>query len=165
MIIRRVHVAEASLLHALRLEVDGKSSGPLGHPLQRQLATQEGEIKQQLADLGSFTVGAFMDDRLVGAASIAPTLSLPNWFGLFAVAVSGEFRGCRLGRPLVTGCLAYAGSKNAEGVTLEVNVPNPVAKALYDSLGFEVWNISERAYSYEGIQYDQLSMRKRLGGA
>jgi len=66
---------------------------------------------------------------------------------------------------LVTECLAYAGSKNAEGVTLDVNVPNPVAKALYDVLGFEVWNISERAYSYEGIQYDQLSMRKRLGEA
>ncbi len=153
------------MLHALRLEVDGSSSGPLGHPSQRQLATQEAEINRQLADLESFTVAAFMGDRLVGAASIAPTLLLPNWFSLFAVAVSSEFRGCGLSRPLVTECLAYAGSKNAEGVTLDVNVPNPVAKALYDVLGFEVWNISERAYSYEGIQYDQLSMRKRLGEA
>jgi ribosomal protein S18 acetylase RimI-like enzyme len=73
-----------------------------------------------------------MDDRLVGAASIAPTLLLPNWFSLFAVAVSGEFRRCGLSRPLVTECLAYAGSKNAEGVTLDVNVPNPVAALTHD---------------------------------
>ena len=160
--IRRLEVSDAPLLHALRVAVDAESPGPLGPAAQRQRAVRLQQITLELAAQQGATFGAFLQDKLVGAASIAPTPSVPNWFGLFGVAVTSEFRGQKISRALVCECLAHAASSGAEGVTLVVSVPNPAAKSLYESLGFEVWNTSERAYVYEGTQYDELSMRRFL---
>jgi ribosomal protein S18 acetylase RimI-like enzyme len=164
MLVRHLKIADAQLLETLRLAIDGDSPGTLGHPWQRKQTLLPEQIKLELSNQKFKTYGAFIQDRLVGAASIAPTLTVPNWFGLFAVGVIPEFRGRKISRILIELCLKHAVDSEAEGVVLEVNVPNPAAKSLYDSLGFEIWNTVENAYVFEGTQYSELSMRKFLKG-
>jgi ribosomal protein S18 acetylase RimI-like enzyme len=162
MLARRLKIAEAPLLQALRLVIDTDSPETMGYPWQRKQALLPEQITLELTNQKFAAYGAFIEDRLVGAACIGPTPDVPNWFGLFAVGVIPEFRGRKISRSLVDLCLAHATDSEAEGVILIVNVPNPAAKSLYDSLGFEIWNTPECTYIYEGIQYNQLIMRKFL---
>jgi len=113
------------------------------------------------------TYGIFVDEQLVGSASMSRMPESPldpdlqNWFGLSAVIVHPDFRGLGLGRALVCKCLDRAEQQGGKGMLLEVNVPN-VAKALYDSLGFEAWNVYECSYQHNGVRVDTVSMRKWL---
>jgi ribosomal protein S18 acetylase RimI-like enzyme len=165
MLVRRLKLEDAPFLEKLRLAIDADSPETLGYPLQRKQVLLPEQITLELTNQKFAVYGAFVEGRLIGAASIGPVPTVHNWFGLFAVGVIPEFRGRKISRILVDLCLTHATDTEAEGVILEVNVPNPVAKSLYDSLGFEIWNIAECAYIYEGIQYDQLSMRKLLKNA
>jgi ribosomal protein S18 acetylase RimI-like enzyme len=160
MLVRRLQLSDAALVHTFRVGNDADSPGTLGCLRQREQALSLEQIALELSNQQFATYGAFIDSRLVGTASIAPIPFVPSWFGIFAVGVMPEFRGHKISRILVDRCLVFASSENAEGVTLIVNVPNPAAKSLYESFGFEVWNTAESAYVYEGIQYDELSMRK-----
>jgi ribosomal protein S18 acetylase RimI-like enzyme len=164
MLVRKLKITDAPLLEALRLAIDADSPGTLGHPWQRKQALLPEQITLELTNQKFRVYGAFIKDRLIGTAAIAPTQTAPNWLGLFAVGVIPEFRGRKISRTLIELCLKHAVDSEAEGVVLEVNVPNPAAKSLYDSLGFEIWNANENAYVFEGTQYSELSMRKLLKG-
>jgi ribosomal protein S18 acetylase RimI-like enzyme len=164
MLVRNLKIADAPLLEALRLAIDADSPGTLGHPRQRKQSILPEQITLELTNQRFRVYGAFIQDRLVGTAAIAPTPTVPNWLGLFAVGVIPEFRGRKISRILIDFCLTYAMDSEADGIILEVNVPNPAAKSLYDSLGFEIWHTVENAYVFKGIQYSELSMRKFLKG-
>lgn len=149
---------------ALRAIVDGE--GTLGRPGERKRALTAEFLEDQILP-PSETFGSFLDGTLVGTAAVRRMPECPwdadatSWFGIAAVLVYPDFRKRGIGRALVNECLARATQLGAKGVLLEVNVPNP-ARALYESLGFEVWNVFEGAYVHEGQSFDQLSMRKRL---
>lgn len=164
MLIRQLNLSSASTLQKIRGVVD--IEGTLGRPAERQRALTTEFIENQLrAPFETF--GAFVSDELVGSASLCRMPESPidpeliNWFGLSAVIVHPDFRGQGLGRALVRECLSRAEQQGGKGMLLEVNVPNP-AKALYHSLGFEVWNVYEGVYQRNGQRIDQVSMKKLL---
>jgi ribosomal protein S18 acetylase RimI-like enzyme len=145
----------------LRLEVDNCS---IGSPPERQQSVRVEYIDQELRRPLSASFGVFLQDTLVGTSFTAPTPDVPGWYALFSVAVRPNFRGKKLSRGLLQQCVEHAQSAGASGITLVVNVPNPEAKALYDSFGFEVWNTLEHAYVCQDVRYSQLTMRKFLNG-
>lgn len=83
-----------------------------------------------------------------------------NWYVLSFILVHPNLRSRGVGRALVQECLSRAIDLIAEGVLLELFVPNHAAKSLYESFGFETWSEITRAYQYKGTQFYQASMRK-----
>jgi len=76
-----------------------------------------------------------------------------------AVTIGARRRG--LGRALVEELVAYARAHGAARVLLEVRASNAPAIALYESLGFERFNVRERYYA-DGE--DAVEMMLSLGG-
>lgn len=114
------------------------------------------------------TVGAFIGENLLGSASLSRMLRSPfdsdatQWFAISGVIVHPTFRKKGIGNKLLQYCLFQAREQHAKGLLLEVNVPNPSAKKLYESFGFENWNTHENAYIHDGQKFDRISMRLRL---
>ena len=168
MLIRRLALEDAVALQSLRGLVD--LNGALGRPAERQLALTIEHIRGQL--IASIeTIGGFIERSLVGSASLSRMpecifdAESTEWFGLSAIIVHPNFRGRGVGRALLNECLSRAAQHKAKGMLLELYVPNPAAKALYESLGFEAWNVFEGDFHYNNQRYDKVSMRKRLSGA
>ena len=57
-------------------------------------------------------------------------------------------------------CLHEAESSGAQDILLDVNIPNPNALKLYESLGFMKWNTSDPEYEFNGTHFSRVSMRK-----
>ncbi|OUE30711.1 tRNA N6-adenosine threonylcarbamoyltransferase [Clavibacter michiganensis] len=99
------------------------------------------------------------DDRILGYAG----LSCPR--GVHAadvqtIAVAEGSRGRGIGRALLTRLVAEAHARGAREVLLEVRADNPVAQALYASLGFEP--IAVRPHYYQPDDVDAVVMRAVL---
>jgi ribosomal protein S18 acetylase RimI-like enzyme len=156
------NVAALQILRSMS-DVDGR----FGSTQEKQISLSPQKINEQLCPPFE-TFGAFRNEILVGAASLSrmPDSSwdpdAANWFAISAVMVHPNHRGFGYGKALVVHCLDRVAQQCGKGVLLEVNVPNPAAKALYDNLGFEVWNVYEGAYEYGGTWFDRVSMKKLL---
>jgi ribosomal protein S18 acetylase RimI-like enzyme len=68
----------------------------------------------------------------VAVASQGPLLDVT------ALAVDPAHRGAGLGRALLSAAIDLARARGHDGVSLHVSTANPVARALYESAGFEV---------------------------
>ncbi|GAA2240957.1 tRNA (adenosine(37)-N6)-threonylcarbamoyltransferase complex transferase subunit TsaD [Herbiconiux moechotypicola] len=76
------------------------------------------------------------------------------------IALVERARGAGLGRRLMRALLGHARERGARQVFLEVRADNPVAKGLYDALGFEEIAVRPRYYQPDGV--DALVMRLEL---
>ncbi|CAQ00642.1 tRNA (adenosine(37)-N6)-threonylcarbamoyltransferase complex transferase subunit TsaD [Clavibacter sepedonicus] len=76
------------------------------------------------------------------------------------IAVADGSRGRGIGRALLTRLVAEAHARGAREVLLEVRADNPVAQALYASLGFEA--IAVRPHYYQPDDVDAVVMRAAL---
>jgi N6-L-threonylcarbamoyladenine synthase len=76
------------------------------------------------------------------------------------IAVAPEFRGRGLGRRLMNRLIAEARRREATDMFLEVRADNPVAQALYASLGFETIDRRRAYYQPDGV--DAIVMRATL---
>jgi ribosomal protein S18 acetylase RimI-like enzyme len=167
MLVRQLNPDSATALRELRCLVDVE--GTLGRLAERAQALKTERIREQLCSPYE-TFGAFVDENLVGSASLSLMSECPIepdreiWFALSAVMVHPDFRSQGIGRALVKQCISRAAEQRPNGMLLVVNVPNP-AKALYESLGFESWNVEEGTYEHNGQSRDQISMRLRLNAA
>ncbi len=74
------------------------------------------------------------------------------------IAVAPEARGLGLGRALMLVLLQRAEERRADRLFLEVRADNDVAKALYESLGFEEIAVRPHYYQPEGV--DAIVMRR-----
>lgn len=76
------------------------------------------------------------------------------------IALTPETRGSGQGRRLMLALLAEADRLGAREVFLEVRADNPVARALYTSLGFAEIGVRPRYYQPDGV--DAIVMRHEL---
>lgn len=92
-----------------------------------------------------------------------------GYAGLFApgaegdiqtIAVIPELRGQGVGRALMETLIEEARRRKVEQLFLEVRADNAVARALYDTLGFEI--IGERPGYYQPGNVAAVVMRKRV---
>ena len=76
------------------------------------------------------------------------------------IAVDPAARGLGLGRKLMDLLLSHARESRMREVFLEVRADNDVARALYDSLGFEALGVRPKYYQPDGV--DAVVMRLTL---
>lgn len=76
------------------------------------------------------------------------------------IAIDPSVRGAGNGRRLMNALLDEAASRGVREVFLEVRADNPVARALYDSLGFREIAVRPRYYRPDGI--DAIVQRLRM---
>lgn len=76
------------------------------------------------------------------------------------IAVAPELRGRGLGRRLMEALRAEARARGVRELFLEVRADNPVARSLYESLGFEAIAVRPRYYQPDDI--DAVVMRCEL---
>jgi ribosomal protein S18 acetylase RimI-like enzyme len=153
----------AALQHLRRSLLDEPTLGPIK---EREEAVLDAKILEDLSPPAT-TFGAF-DEFLIGAVSIRERLPQPfflepqKWYGVTSLMVRPDFRGKGFGRALIDQCVSWAVKKNAEGLLLVVNSPNPSAIKLYESCGFKKWDTAKGTYESNGEWFDTIHMSKLL---
>lgn len=107
---------------------------------------------------GSYTIGVFDDEKLVGVATLVQEskLKLKHKANILGVYVSPGKRGLGIGKRLMVEAINKA--KELEGVeqlNLTVVSTNASAKRLYSSLGFEVFGTEKRAMKIDQQYFDE----------
>ena len=109
------------------------------------------------------------EDRLIGYGGMWVIIDEAH---VTNIAVTGEFRGRRLGERLLAELGARAARLGAERMTLEVRPSNAVARRMYKKFGFEAVGLRPGYYSDNGedaiIMWSELpfgSGRSEGGGA
>ena len=99
---------------------------------------------------------AVIDSTVVGWCDITPQER--EWFahrGTLGIGVHPEFRHRGIGTSLMRATLAHAQKIGLERVELDVFASNPVAKQLYEKMGFVVEGTQRRARKVDG-EYDDI---------
>ncbi|AZS15426.1 GNAT family N-acetyltransferase [Paenibacillus lutimineralis] len=115
---------------------------------------------------GKFVLGAFDNNgSLVGIVafvreSVLKTVHKGNVFGMY---VAPEKRGIGLGKSLLLELINKARAcEGIEQINLAVMSENDYAKKLYNSIGFKVYGVEQRALKYNGMYFDEDFMVLRL---
>ena len=147
--IRRLTAQDASSYQQLRHEALQRE--PLAFTdsvAEHQSVTLE-TIKTRLtAAEDNFVMGAFIDRRLVGMAGFFRRKGekIRHRGGIWGVYVSEACRGQGVGRKLLAELISRIELlPGMEQVALAVSRQNASAKALYESLGFQVYGCEKRA--------------------
>ncbi|MEK5038501.1 GNAT family N-acetyltransferase [Sporosarcina sp. FSL K6-3457] len=109
----------------------------------------------------SITVGAFVDDQLVGVVTLfrESLAKLQHRANIIAMYVAPDQRGLGIGKSLMVEAIQVANNwAGVEQVYLTVVTTNESAKKLYASLGFEVFGIEKRALKVVDTYFDEEHM-------
>lgn len=135
------------------------------HP-EAFLSTYEIEVAQPIEDTEQklrpfddrFTIGAFLQDELVGTVTFIKethpkTMHKGN---IYAMYVSSAYREQKIGKSLIEQLIHIASEiEGLEQIGLTVISKNIAAKKLYLSLGFRVYGIEKNALKYEDEYWDE----------
>jgi ribosomal protein S18 acetylase RimI-like enzyme len=105
---------------------------------------------------GDFTLGAFNAERLAGVVTFVRASGRKNRHiaSIYAMYVASEARGAGYGRALMTSLIARARALDGlEQLKLAVVTTNTTARALYLSLGFEVYGVQRKALKLDDGRY------------
>lgn len=142
--------AEAWSREALRSEIEGDFRRYVVL-VDEPIASTSGSASDEASDEASENA------RVVGYAGL---LVIGTDGDIQTIAVSPEARGSGHGRRLMDTLLNEATKRGATQVFLEVRADNPVARALYTSLGFE--EIGIRPHYYQPDNVDAVVMRLQM---
>jgi ribosomal protein S18 acetylase RimI-like enzyme len=127
--------------------LEGLSRSPESYRARLGLERPEG---------GEFTLGAWSDDRLIGAISCErdPRVKVRHIGHLIGMMVRDEVQGLGMGRSLLDACLAEARQASGlEMITLTVTAGNDAAIHLYERAGFVRYGRLPRAICVAGTYY------------
>lgn len=96
---------------------------------------------------------AVSDGKVVGWCDIMPRNSRPVMahVGVLGIGLLPAFRGCGIGRRLMTAALDKARAKNLTRIELGVREGNDNAMALYKKTGFQVEGLQKKAFRIDGV--------------
>ncbi len=160
--IRSLEEADADIYFALRLE--GLETEPLAFGRSAEeyrLEPLEAVAARLKSGEAAFTLGAFLDGALVGAATFVRHANLKERHkgGVFAVYVRAAARGRGVGRALLEELIGRARALDGlEQLSLSVSTTQAAAQRLYRSLGFEDYGLERRALKAEGRYVDEAHM-------
>ena len=155
--VRALTPANAEEFRDLRLEGLTLYPEAFGASLEEEPAEPIGAWQGRLEDSNVF--GTFMRDRLTGVAGMyrRQGAKLAHQGVLWGLYVSEDARGRGAGRALVEAVISHAGGQVAQLIT-SVTITNGLARALYESLGFEVWGVQPRLLKIGDRYYDVAQM-------
>jgi len=105
----------------------------------------------------SYTIGAFINKKLVGVATLVVETKkkIQHRATIFAVYVYPKHRNVGIANKLLAELIKKAKSlPRVEQIYLTVTASNLPAKKLYHSIGFETYGIEKRALKIEDTYYD-----------
>jgi len=147
--IRRLTAQDATSYQQLRHEALQREPLAFTDSVAEHHATTLEAIKNRLsAAEDNFVMGAFIDDQLIGMAGFFRRKGekIRHRGGIWGVYVSEACRGQGVGRKLLAELISRIELlPGIEQVALAVSRQNASAKALYESLGFEVYGCEKRA--------------------
>jgi RimJ/RimL family protein N-acetyltransferase len=127
------------------------------------LKEEEKFIKELNKSPNNVMISAFIDDRLVGSASINPIGEKIRVLhrATFGIAIIKEAWNLGVGTALITEILDCANKAGYEQVELEVVTQNQRAIKLYERFGFKTYGTRENAFKFKDGSYssDYLMMK------
>ena len=162
---RKLAAADATAYWALRLEALEREPRSFGMTPEEHRSIRITEIAAQILKPGSFFVGAFDGDALVGIARFArePREKELHKGHIYGVYVTSTHRGQGIAKKLIqTIVTELKQDPTCEQLLLSVGTFNVAARATYLAMGFVPYGIEPRALK-EGDEYiDEEHMILRL---
>jgi len=148
--IRPLTPGDAQAFFEIRLEALEQVPGAFAESAEEFRATSIDAIEARLSRMGggSFLLGAFAGSRLIGTAGLARGERLKDRHKgrVWGVYVRSDHRAQGVGRELLSELIRRASLETGlEQVVLTVGTEQSAAKALYSSLGFEVFGRERHA--------------------
>lgn len=161
--IRRLIESDAGTFQDLRLRALREHPESFLDSYETELVTPVERVAAQLeaATPANFHLGAFADGRLVGMVHFyrQEGAKLHHRALIGELYVTPERRGQGIGKALLESCIEHARTlPELEDLVLWVILGNERAKALYESIGFEVFCIEPRTFKIDGRYYDGAGM-------
>jgi ribosomal protein S18 acetylase RimI-like enzyme len=169
-IIRPLEPADAGAYQTLRLRalLDRPAAFASSHEEERDTPLSDVATRLAPREHGAVVLGAFEGESLVGMAGVQREAlrKLAHKAVLWGVYVAPAARRRGIGRELVAAALARTGAMaGVRQILLGVNAANPVAIALYQSLGFQAFGVEPGFMLLDGTLHDEVQMVCRLDAA
>ena len=106
----------------------------------------------------------FHDEKLIGVGDVVTKERAESHIGVFGIIITKEWRKKGIGRFLMEKVIEEA-KKNIIGlqiITLGVFGNNPIAKQLYEKMGFKEYGILQKGIKYKGGLVDHIYMFKTV---
>lgn len=129
--------------------------------LEEESRYVEGFIKKA-EDNKAVKLLAFHKDELIGVCDITPKEKVESHIGVFGLTIKKEWRGKGIGKLIMEKTLEEAQKNMSELkiITLGVFSNNPVAKTLYEKMGFKEYGLLPKGIQYKGVLVDHIYMYK-----
>jgi ribosomal protein S18 acetylase RimI-like enzyme len=170
--IRQLHVSDAAAYHALRLRMlrihPDSFTSSYEEDVEKPLAWVERRLDPGPAAPDDFVLGAFADDKLVGSIgfNVEARAKQRHKGFIFGMYVAPEYVRQGIGRALLEQCVDRARRQTrVEQINLTVTASNAGARGLYESAGFTVFGVEERAIKVGDDYFAKAHMVLRLNGS
>lgn len=167
MIVRRLLPEDTPLYVPLRRQALEQEPHSFAASPANDRASSEEFVRGALSDPDQATFGAFAP-QLAGMVGIYrdPLIKARHKTHIWGMYVTPEDRGQGTGRMLIEAALEWA--RDQAGVTqvhLVVSTRTPIARKLYQSLGFSTWGVEPAALCINGELIDDEHMVRLLAGS
>ncbi|WP_322904206.1 GNAT family N-acetyltransferase [Paenibacillus campi] len=156
--IHRLDASHAEAYRQLRLEALEQYPEAFASSYEEELAWPIERFNDRLSTDDKFTIGAWLDQQLIGAVTLSPErrTKLKHRANIVAMYVRPEHRGSGTGRQLMQHAIGLARELGGiEQLYLSVMAHNEPAKRLYMALGFETYGKDWRALKIGDAYHDE----------
>ena len=107
---------------------------------------------------------AFCDNNLVGVSDISLKTGVKNHTGSFGISIAKDFRGEGIGKELMNLVISESvkNIKDLKIIELEVFGDNPIAKDLYEKMGFVEFGRLPEGIKHQDQFVDAILMYKKI---
>ena len=157
--IRVLEADDVAEFRSIRAEALFAEPLAFGMDYETFIAKTDDEMRATLPQVAdnSFTIGAFIDGKMVGSAGLFrhKMIKFRHGADLNAMYVVKSARGQGVGKALVLAVIERARTFDGlESISLTVTHSQEAAIAMYKSLGFVTWGRSKRTLRHDDVYVD-----------
>lgn len=158
MIVKKLTKYDAEDYRQIRLEALDKNPDSFGTTYQEEVIKTIEQFRARIpVDNNNFILGCFEDKYLIGIVAFnqESRIKLRHKAYISSMYVKQEYRAKGIGKLLLNKLIERAKAINeVEILLLDIVKSNILAKALYLSLGFQIYGTEKRAYKFNTQYFD-----------